>query len=629
MPTTYSTSLRTSLIGTGELAGTWGTVTNANIGTLLEQAITGVVDIVMVDANYTLTALNAASDESRNAVLRVTSSVPLTATRQIIIPNVDKVYLVINTTTGSQAIRVQTATPTSYVDIPNGYAACVYCDGSAVVAQATAFYNPATNGISASVVAATTLTATTLTATTLAATTLTAATLAATTLTAATLTATTLTAAGLLYPTADGTAGQLVKTNGTGTLSFVSASSTVIRSARTANTILAAADQGTLIDITSGTFSQTFTAAATLGSGWFVYLRNAGTGDITLDPNASELIDGLATYVMYQGETRLIQCTGTAFTSLVLSPFYRVFTASGTFTQPPGYTAVGTRVIGASGGGGSGRRGAASNNRGGGSGGGGGALARQIISGLTAGTGYAITIGAGGAVGAAVTVDTTSGNDGTAGGTSSFATLLYAYGGGGGAGGAAGSNGAGGGGGTGSAGTTAGNLGNPQQTADMTTGSGPRNAVGGGGASVVGNGDSGNAEYGGGSGGRNNGGVVFNAGGSSLYGGPGGGSGGTLSNSNVVTVGAAGGAVNSYTPGGGGAGGAATGANGTAGAAGANGFCGTGGGGGGSGTGVGGTGGAGGAPGGGGGGGAASVNSFNSGAGGAGARGEIQVWGVA
>ena len=188
MPTTYSTSLRTSLIGTGELAGTWGTVTNANIGTLLEQAITGVVDIVMINANYTLTALNAASDESRNAVLRVTSSVSLTATRQIIIPNVDKVYLVINTTTGSQAIRVQTATPTSYVDIPNGYAACVYCDGSAVVAQATAFYNPTTNGISASVV-----------------------------------TATTLTAAGLLYPTADGTAGQIVKTDGAGTLSFVAA----------------------------------------------------------------------------------------------------------------------------------------------------------------------------------------------------------------------------------------------------------------------------------------------------------------------------------------------------------------------------------------------------------------------
>jgi len=161
MPTTYSTSLRTSLIATGELAGTWGTVTNTNIGTLLEQAITGVGDIVMGNANYTLTALNAVSDESRNAVLRVTSSVSLTATRQIIIPNVDKVYVVINTTTGSQSIRVQTATPTSYVDIPNGYAAFVSCDGSAVVSQATASYNPATNAVLANLAGSTGLPLTT------------------------------------------------------------------------------------------------------------------------------------------------------------------------------------------------------------------------------------------------------------------------------------------------------------------------------------------------------------------------------------------------------------------------------------------------------------------------------------
>ena len=159
MPTTYSTSLRLSLIATGELAGTWSTVTNSNLGTLLEQAITGVVDIVMVDANYTLTATNAASDEARNALLRVYSSVTLTATRQIIIPNVKKIYIIANLTTGVQSIRVQTATPTLYVDIPQGYVAVVGCDGAAVVAQATVFYNPATNGIFASAVTATTLTA--------------------------------------------------------------------------------------------------------------------------------------------------------------------------------------------------------------------------------------------------------------------------------------------------------------------------------------------------------------------------------------------------------------------------------------------------------------------------------------
>ena len=69
MPSTYSTSLKLELIGDGEQSGIWGQTTNNNLGTLLEQAITGVVDITMVNANYTLTSFNGVSDEARNAVL--------------------------------------------------------------------------------------------------------------------------------------------------------------------------------------------------------------------------------------------------------------------------------------------------------------------------------------------------------------------------------------------------------------------------------------------------------------------------------------------------------------------------------------------------------------------------------
>ena len=123
------------------------------------------------------------------------------------------------------------------------------------------------------------------------------------------------------------TAGQvLTATASTSATWQTPAGGSIVRSARTSNTILASADRETLIDITSGTFSQTFTAAATLGSGWYCYIRNSGTGDITLDPNSAELIDGLSSYVMYGGETRLVQCTGTAFVSVVLSPFFKSFT---------------------------------------------------------------------------------------------------------------------------------------------------------------------------------------------------------------------------------------------------------------------------------------------------------------
>ena len=79
---TYSTNLKLTLIATGDESGTWGTTTNTNLGTLLEQAITGVVDITMADANYTLTVANGATDESRNANIKITSFVTLTTSQQ-------------------------------------------------------------------------------------------------------------------------------------------------------------------------------------------------------------------------------------------------------------------------------------------------------------------------------------------------------------------------------------------------------------------------------------------------------------------------------------------------------------------------------------------------------------------
>jgi hypothetical protein len=92
---------------------------------------------------------------------------------------------------------------------------------------------------------------------------------------------------------------------------------TVYRFARTSNTILGTADRGYLIDITSGTFSQTFTAAATLTAGWFCWIRNSGSGDITLDPNASETINGATTLTLSANKTALVQCDGTGFYAVV------------------------------------------------------------------------------------------------------------------------------------------------------------------------------------------------------------------------------------------------------------------------------------------------------------------------
>jgi len=127
MASTYSSTLRIELIGDGDQSGIWGQTTNNNLGTLLEQAITGVVTITMVDANYVLTNYNGVSDEARNAVIIATGT--NSAQRDIIAPLVEKIYTVKNSTVGGYAIRIIGASGTG-ITIPNGVTTSVFCDGS-------------------------------------------------------------------------------------------------------------------------------------------------------------------------------------------------------------------------------------------------------------------------------------------------------------------------------------------------------------------------------------------------------------------------------------------------------------------------------------------------------------------
>jgi hypothetical protein len=132
MPSTFSSNLKIELIGTGEQVGTWGTTTNTNFGTALEQAIVGRVTVTFAsDANKTLTLTDTnAAQDARALFLNVTSGVSLTATRDLIVPAINKTYIVKNATTGGQSIRVIVAGVG--VTIPNGKTALVYNDGTDV-----------------------------------------------------------------------------------------------------------------------------------------------------------------------------------------------------------------------------------------------------------------------------------------------------------------------------------------------------------------------------------------------------------------------------------------------------------------------------------------------------------------
>lgn len=132
MASTWSDNLKIELLGTGDT--NWGNLTNNNFKWALEESITGYTTATFPsDASYNWGALytnSNSSQEQRNLVIRVTGT--LSATREFIVPTIEKQYIIYNNTTGSQAITVKTSGG-SGVTVPNGVRMHVYADGTNVV----------------------------------------------------------------------------------------------------------------------------------------------------------------------------------------------------------------------------------------------------------------------------------------------------------------------------------------------------------------------------------------------------------------------------------------------------------------------------------------------------------------
>jgi hypothetical protein len=135
MASTFS-ALKFELIGSGEQSNTWGNTTNTNIGTAIEQAITGLGNPVFTsDADLTIDLtdlLGPALQTARALVLNVTSTGSLSATRALVVPTIQKQYIVQNNTTGGQSITVKTAAGTG-ITVPNGGRMHLYVNGVNVV----------------------------------------------------------------------------------------------------------------------------------------------------------------------------------------------------------------------------------------------------------------------------------------------------------------------------------------------------------------------------------------------------------------------------------------------------------------------------------------------------------------
>jgi hypothetical protein len=144
MSSTFSTNLKIELITTGEQAGTWGQTTDNNFTNVFEQSIVGRGNpIFTTDADLTLTYVDSVvSQTARNLYLNTTSSVSLTATRNLIVPTINKNYVIENNTTGGRSIVVKTSAGTG-ITIPNGNKVPVYVDGTNVVYAYNPMWDPA------------------------------------------------------------------------------------------------------------------------------------------------------------------------------------------------------------------------------------------------------------------------------------------------------------------------------------------------------------------------------------------------------------------------------------------------------------------------------------------------------
>ena len=105
MSSTYSTNLALELIGTGDQAGNWGSTTNTNLGTLLEQAISGyVTQAVSTGTDTVITIPNGSSGVARNMFIELTGTGG--ASTNLIVPVNKKLYFIYNNTTGAVTVKV-------------------------------------------------------------------------------------------------------------------------------------------------------------------------------------------------------------------------------------------------------------------------------------------------------------------------------------------------------------------------------------------------------------------------------------------------------------------------------------------------------------------------------------------
>jgi len=131
MASTFS-DLKIELIGTGEQVGTWGSTTNTNLGTAIEEAIVGSADVSFSSSDVTLTLTNTNSTQSARH-LRLNLTGTSGGARNLILGSgcqIDKPYIINNGLADTVTVKNTTGTG---VAVPAGKSMWVFNNGTNVV----------------------------------------------------------------------------------------------------------------------------------------------------------------------------------------------------------------------------------------------------------------------------------------------------------------------------------------------------------------------------------------------------------------------------------------------------------------------------------------------------------------
>jgi hypothetical protein len=128
MASTYS-NLKIQLMATGENSGTWGNVTNDNLGVAIEQALVETATVTFASANVTLTLTNTNASQTARA-LRLDLTGTTGGARDLIVPAIQKPYIVNNGTADTITVKV---TGQTGVAVPAGRSYLLYNNGTDVV----------------------------------------------------------------------------------------------------------------------------------------------------------------------------------------------------------------------------------------------------------------------------------------------------------------------------------------------------------------------------------------------------------------------------------------------------------------------------------------------------------------